>query len=119
MVDEVDRTEDVKADYKPTHSFYIAGVQHHQGMKEAGKDISVGDNLLLVPEPSNPYDHNAIRIEYATFEKQAMLGYVPKKFSSEVSAKIEVGKTIECVVTHLDLQAKPWEMCKVEVREVI
>jgi hypothetical protein len=47
-----------------------------------------------------------------------MCGYVPKKFSSEVTAAFEVGISLECVIVELDKTAKPWEQCKVEIREV-
>jgi len=108
--------EDEK-DYTVSHEFFIAGVQHHR-INDVLHKMEEGNNLLLVPEPTNPYDPNAVRIEYATFEEQTMIGYVPKKFSSEVSAAIVIGKPLECVVTLLNKSAKPWEMCKVEIREV-
>lgn len=106
--------EEVK---ETTHKFFIAGVKHHQ-LHTVINDISEGDNLMLVPEPTNKFDPNAVRIEFATFEKQAMLGYVPKRFSSEVSAMIELGKPLECVLVKLNKTAKPWEMAEVEIREI-
>jgi hypothetical protein len=47
-----------------------------------------------------------------------MCGYVPKKFSAEVSALLAIGTPIECVITELNKNAKPWECCKGELREV-
>ena len=44
---------------------------------------------------------------------------MPKKFSSEVCALLEIGKNLECVIVELDKTAKPWEQCKVEIREVV
>jgi len=44
-----------------------------------------------------------------------MLGYVPKKFSAEISAALEVD-SIECKITKLSPSAKPWEQCEVSVR---
>lgn len=96
--------------------FFIAGVQHHR-IKDVFNDLSEGDNLMLVPEPTNKYDPNAVRIEFATYEKQAMIGYVPKKFSAKVSAILTVAK-LECVLTEFNKSAKPWEQAKVVIKEV-
>ena len=101
---------------KPIRTFYIAGVQHHQ-MHMALKDITVGDNLLLIPEPTNKFDINAIRIEYARHDKQTMLGYVPRKFSPEIAGLLEIDTRLECVVTEFVKENKPWEQCKVEIKE--
>jgi len=97
--------------------FYIAGVQFHQ-LKSCIKSLKEGDNLSLVPEPSNKYDPNAVRIEFNDADESYMTGFVPKKFSSEVAAAITVGKQLECVITQLNPSAKTWEMCEVEIKEV-
>lgn len=101
-------------DYKVTHSFYIAGVRFHE-LDSVIDDIAEGDHLTLVPEPSNKFDPNAVKIEFLG----AMLGYIPKKHSSEVCAMIDVGKELECVLTKLNKNAKPWEKVKVEVRKML
>ena len=105
-------------DYKVTHSFYIAGVQFHK-MKTVIDVLSEGNHLQLTPEPSNKYDPNAVRIEYINPEyNNVMVGFVPKKFSSEVAAAFEIGKELKCVLIELNKKAKPWEQAKVEIREV-
>lgn len=96
-----------------THKFFIAGVKFHE-LKSVINDLSEGDNLVLIPEPDNKFDPNAIKIEFDYH--QTMLGYVPKKFSSEVSAMIEVGKELECILVTLNKSAKPWEQAEVEIR---
>ena len=100
--------------YKVTHSFYIAGVQFHE-LKTIIRDLGEGDGLTLIPEPTNKYDPNAVRIEH----DNVMTGFVPKKFSSEVSATLEIGKDLECVLVEVNKNAKPWEQAKVEIREVL
>jgi len=95
-----------------THTFYIAGVQHHR-LHTVIEDINEGNCLHLVPEPANKFDPNAVRIEH----KGTMLGYVPRKFSSEISGMIEIGIDLECVITELNKEAKPWEMCKVAIKK--
>lgn len=103
--------------YKVTHKFFIAGVQHHQMHKVLDR-IKNGYFLQLVPEPTNKYDPNAIKIVFPVAQEDIMLGYVPKRFSSEVSASIELDKVLECVIVTFNKSAKPWEQCKVEIREI-
>lgn len=90
--------------------FYIAGVQFHE-LHTVIKTLEDGTELELIPEPTNQYDPNAIRIEF----KEVMLGYVPKRFSAEISAWMEMAQTVECKVSKLNPMAKPWEQCEVEL----
>lgn len=113
---EEEYEKDEESSYKVTHKFYIAGVQHHQ-MYKVMKKLEKGFFLFLIPEPTNKYDPNAIKITFPVSQEDVMLGYVPKRFSSEVSAAIELGKTLECVIVTLNKSAKPWEQCEVEIRE--
>ena len=99
------------------HTFYIAGVKFHQ-YKSVLNDISEGNNLVLFPEPENKFDPNAVQIHFDNGGVSAFLGYVPKKFSSEVSGLLEIGKKLECVLTKFNRDAQPWEIFKVEIREV-
>lgn len=105
--------------YKTTHEFFIAGVQFHK-FNLVIDDIVEGDNLVITPEPTNKFDPNAVRIEYLNKDYTGtMLGFVPKKLSSEVAAALEVGKELECVLVKLNKSAKPWERAKVEIREML
>ena len=94
-------------------TFYIAGVQHHE-LHEVIEDLKEADELELVCEPDNKFDPNAIRIEW----DGTMLGYVPKKFSAEVNAALEVGRDLVCTITKLTPSAKPWEQCEVLIHEL-
>lgn len=93
-------------------TFYIAGVQHHELNKVLGL-IEEGCTLDLVSEPTNKFDSNAIKIMCG----QVMTGYVPRKFSADVTAWLTLGP-VKCVITKLNKAAKPWEMCQVEVSPV-
>jgi len=109
--------EDEK-DYKVTHSFYIAGVQFHD-LKTVIDVIKEGDHFVLIPDPTNKYDPNAVEIKHIDKDyDEIFLGFVPKKFSSEVAAALEIGKVLECVLVKLNKAAKPWEQAKVEIREI-
>lgn len=104
-------------DYKVLYRFFIAGVQYHD-INSVIKHLKEETRLQLVAEPTNKYDPNAVRIEYVGDKKDTMLGYVPRQISSEISAAIELGKSLECVITHINPKARPWEKCKVEIREL-
>lgn len=53
----------------------IAGFNHHDGAPRALMQMRSQTRLLLVPEPDNSHDKNAIRIITTAGQ---MLGYVPK-----------------------------------------
>lgn len=115
-VNEQDTTQDNKKSHI-THNFFIAGVQFHQLHKVLNL-LEEGDVLELVPEPTNKFDPNAVRIEYNTSQEQIMCGYVPKKFSAAVAGAISIGKRLECKIEKLNPGSKPWEQCKVNIVEV-
>lgn len=102
--------------------FFIAGVQFrpHGDIAIAGVKIKPGDHLGLVPEPTNKFDPNAVKIEYNTETAGGVdslfLGYVPKRFSSEVSAMLGIGAPVICTVDEVNPDAKTYEMFKVTVQ---
>jgi hypothetical protein len=73
---------------------------------------------MLALEPTNKFDPNAVAIYFDNGKVQKMLGYVPRKYSSEVSAMFEIGKHLECVLTKFNKNAAPWEMFDVEIKEI-
>uniref|UniRef100_A0A6M3XFL8 Putative HIRAN domain containing protein n=1 Tax=viral metagenome TaxID=1070528 RepID=A0A6M3XFL8_9ZZZZ len=100
-----------------TMKFFIAGVKFHN-YKSILSDITEGDNLVLFPEPENKFDPNAVQIHFDNGGKAAFLGFVPKKFSSEVAGLLEIGRPLECVLTKFNPGATTWEMFECEVREI-
>ena len=105
--------------------FFIAGVQFRpqDEIRKAMKEIKVGDKLALLAEPTNRFDPNAIQISKSITDEEGItdfifIGYVPKKFSSEVAGLLEAGIDLECIVTAIDPLAKKWEMCKVVIRDI-
>jgi len=102
--------------------FFIAGVQFRprQEINVAIKDLKAGDKLILTPEPENKFDPNAVNISRSITDDEGItyfiyLGYVPKKFSSEVSAMLDIGAPIICTVDEVNAAAKTYEMFKVTV----
>lgn len=102
-----------------TFMFFVAGVQFHQ-LDDCIKDIKVGGELMLVPEPDNKYDPNAVRIHFSTgldsVKPDIMVGYVPKKYSPDISALLLVSKGVTCKVFEIIPKSKPWERLSVEIK---
>jgi hypothetical protein len=74
----------------------LAGLRHY----EAGgvwHDISPGDQLELVREPDNPYDANAVRIEW----RGRKLGYLPRRDNTAVARQLDRGTALEARVARL------------------
>ena len=103
-----------------SYEFYVAGVQFHQAKNVLG-ELSEGMELSLIGEPDNKFDPNAIKIIYdraaqeSKILEEIMLGYVPKKFSAEVSAFMEIHENVVCELVKLNPSAKPWEQLKVNI----
>lgn len=106
--------------------FFIAGVQFRPraDINSALHNLVIGDKLQLNPEPTNRFDPNAVQIiakhqliehEVSGDFSESFLGYVPKKFSSEVSAMLGIGAPITCTVDEVNPDGKTYEMIKVTV----
>lgn len=121
----------LKEEVKMKRQFFIAGVQFRPAgdIRIAGAKLKVGDRLTLVSEPTNKFDPNAVQIIYGTTTKgqdqlhchneewlSLFLGYVPKKYSSEVSALLGIGAPVFCTVDEVNPAAKTYEMFKVTIR---
>ena len=98
------------------YEFYIAGVQHHEAHKVL-KELEEGMYLNLNSEPTNKYDPSAVKIEFYDDAEATMLGYVPGKISSRVTAFLFTGDNPICRITELDKEAKPWKQIKVVIEE--
>ncbi len=69
--------------------FYVKGSTHYQDnylkaiSKSNGLEEGDGDQVKLVPEPSNRYDKNAIKVLW--FDE--LVGYVPKEDTYKIKSK--------------------------------
>lgn len=102
--------------------FFIAGVQFRPRaeINAAVERMQVGDQLHLEPEPTNKFDPNAVKIIFNVTDNgeditPLFLGYVPKKFSSEISALLGIDVPVICTVDEVNSSAKTYEMIKVTV----
>lgn len=100
--------------------FYVAGVKHHD-LEKVIDMIQDGDELEMVPEPTNPYDANAIKLLYEPemddfegYEKQVkvMVGYVPAKIAAKIIGHLD---DLSVVVAEVNPGEKPWSQLKVEL----
>lgn len=57
--------------------------------KEQIAQINVGDPVCLEPEPTNPYDSNAIQVLVIRGNEQIHIGYVPRELCGEIMALLE------------------------------
>jgi hypothetical protein len=74
----------------------LAGLRHY----DAGgvwRERSPGDRLELVREPDNPYDANAVRIEW----RGRKLGYLPRRDNTAVARQLDRGAALEARVSQL------------------
>jgi hypothetical protein len=68
----------------------LAGFRHYDGGIVL-RDLKAGDRLELVREPQNPYDANAVRVEW----RGVKLGYVPRRDNAAVARQLDHGVALE------------------------
>lgn len=96
--------------------FFIMGIRHVADCK--GKNCTYlpnvlrGDYLILVEEPENKNDKNAIRVETASGEA---LGYVPRYYSQSVLERLKKQPTYSCVVIDINQKGTCAECVKVRL----
>ncbi len=72
-------------------TFPIAGVKFRPGAHEYILGLEEGTMFNLETEPTNQFDPNAVKIIHEDeFGEEAFIGYVPKNFSAEISAVLEI-----------------------------
>ena len=74
----------------------LAGLRHYD-VREVWDELRPGDRLELVREPDNPYDSNAIRIEW----RGRKLGYLPRRDNPAVARQLDRGAALEARVARL------------------
>ena len=74
----------------------LAGFRHYEA-PEIWRGMAVGERLQLVREPDNPYDANAVRVEW----RGVMLGYVPRRDNVAVARQMDRGTVLVARVASL------------------
>lgn len=102
--------DDKKRKYFLT-KFYIAGFYYYDGDSVVDK-LKIGDELLIVQEPSNPYDRRALEI-YTT--NNIKLGYVPRAENPIPSRLLRQNVKIVGIVDKINLKEEDWRKVRVNL----
>jgi len=92
----------------------VAGFQHHEG-ENLWRYLCTGDRLELVRESTNPFDANAIRIDWIGRK----LGYIPRMQNQATARLLDEGKWLEARISGLEKHGNPWRRVEVEVWLVV
>jgi len=77
--------------------FAVAGLQHHAAPGLLHR-LFPGQSLTLAPEPGNPFDHFAVRIDF----EGRKLGYVPRSDNRNISRLLRQNARLWCRVREID-----------------
>ena len=88
----------------------LAGFQFYSG-KVVSSEMKVGDPLTLVREPDNPYDPNAVRVEW----RGEKLGYVPRADNADLARHLDRGTKVEARISLLTEERNPWQRIRFDV----
>ncbi len=83
---------------------YYAAEARWQEMKE-------GQALMLIREPENVHDKNAIRVEW----RGEKLGYLPRRENKTVAAAMDAGDKIDAKIAKLREHPDPWQRVLIDV----
>jgi hypothetical protein len=70
------------------HTFSVGAI-HHPGAQKAIRALKKGEEVLLVREPKNTFDRNAVAVHNGDFLK---LGYVPRQDAPAVAKAMAAGE---------------------------
>lgn len=88
----------------------LAGFQYHAG-KSLWPRMQVGDALALIREPDNPFDANAVRVEW----QGQKIGYVPRRENADVARFMDRGQNLEARIVRLAEVRDPWSRVRFEI----
>jgi len=88
----------------------LAGFRYGEAV-EAWPSLRVGDALELRREPDNPYDPNAVRVEW----RGRKLGYVPRRQNAAVAWGLDRGAPLRARLSRLDEHPNPARRIEFEV----
>ena len=73
-----------------------AGLRYHEA-KAVWDQMRAGDSLTLAREPDNPYDANAVRVDWRGHK----LGYVPRAENAALARQLDRGNPLSARITKL------------------
>ena len=86
---------------------HVAGFQYAEGMKLI-HEMKEGDELLLVREPENTFDPDAV----AVYWRQHRIGYVPAADNEMPNHFLLHGLMLHARIEKLSRTSKPWQICE-------
>ena len=90
---------------------FVRGFRFYEG-DELLEEMREGDELQLVREPHNTYDHNAIALHYAHHK----IGFIPRESNDVLSKLIDCqAVTIKAEIIRVEPDADPWERVQIAV----
>lgn len=92
----------------------LAGFQYHEG-EALWNQLAIGNRLELAREPANPFDANAIRIDW----NGRKLGYIPHIQNLATARLLDEGTRLEARIGRLEKHSNPWNRVEIEVWLVV
>ena len=88
----------------------LAGFNYHEA-RAAFPELRTGDPLKLERESDNPFDANAVRVEW----RGRKLGYVPRRENAALAWAMDRGETVTARVSRLQQHRNPRKRIEFEV----
>ena len=88
----------------------LAGFRHYEAPNVWG-ELQAGDALVLVREPENAHDRNAVRVEWRGFK----LGYVPHTQNEAVARMLDRGSALAARVSKVQSTRAPNRRIEFEI----
>ena len=88
----------------------LAGFRHGDAAV-VWEDLHVGDELVLIREPDNEFDPNAIRVEW----RARKLGYVPRRENAALAWALDRGETLRARISRAEWHPNPARRIAFEV----
>ena len=88
----------------------LAGFRHAEA-EAVWPDLRTGDALALVREPDNPFDENAVRVEWRGHK----LGYVPRRDNAALAWAIDRGEVLHARISRAEWHPNPARRIAFEV----
>ncbi len=80
----------------------LAGFRYAEA-SQVWPELRVGDALELVREPDNPYDRNAVRVDW----RGRKLGYVPRAENAALAWAMDRGERVTARISRLQAHPNP------------
>ena len=91
-------------------SSHVAGFQYYQGHL-VEHEFKTGTPLILVREPKNRYDSDAIAIYYGPTK----IGYIPAAENTVLTNMLDQGVLLQTTITSFNPEMPTWERVGVEI----